>query len=370
MSAANRQPPRVTQSDDTRSVRIVDVHVRPYRLPLHRPWVAAAGTMPVRLGSLLRLTMADGMAGWGDCAPLPSSGEAGYRRTLDELRALADHCVGANIDAALGRLHAVTCSEVRWALETAVLDAQARRQGLPLYQFLGGSPVDGVRANAALGPLDGDCAHRAQRAIEKGFLIAKIKVGIESTQIEAKLLRHVVDATSGKVQLRLDANRAWQTDEAERFLDAISDLPIDGVEEPLATPTIDALRHLQAKRTFPIAVDESLPALGADRLLAARAVRRLVIKPARMGSLTSTLQLAKRACSAGIEVVLTSVVDTSIGVIATAHLGAVLPDRLTHGIATLDWLVEDVATAPSIVAGKMRLLPDAGLGLVPWGAAP
>jgi len=325
--------------------------------------------MPVRFGNLLRVTTADGIAGWGDCAPLPSSGEEGYRRTVDELGALAERCVGESIHAALGRLHAITCSEVRWALETAVLDAQARRQGLPLYRFLGGTPVDGVRANAALGPLDGGCAHRALRAFEKGFLIAKIKVGIESPQVEATLLRHVVDATSGKLRLRLDANRAWQADEAERFLDAISDLPIDGVEEPLATPTVDALRHLQAERTFPIAVDESLPALGADRLVAASAVRRLVIKPARMGSLTSTLQLASRACSAGIEVVLTSVVDSSIGVTATAHLAAVLPHRLTHGIATLDWLLEDVATPPSIVAGKMRLSPDAGLGLVPWAAA-
>ena len=83
------------------------------------------------------------------------------------------------------------------------------------------------------------------------------------------------------------------------FLDAISDLPIDGVEEPLATPTVEALGRLQRGLAFPIAVDESLPALGADALLAAGAVRRLVVKPARLGGIAVTLRLAEKARAAG-----------------------------------------------------------------------
>ena len=62
---------------------------------------------------------------------------------------------------------------------------------------------------------------------------------------------------------------------------------------------------------------------------------------------------------------MTSVVDSAIGVTAAAHLAAALPAGPAHGLATLEWLAEDVATPPSIVAGKLQLAPGAGLGVIP-----
>ena len=48
----------------------------PYCLPLKRPWVAASATLTERRGALLKLADAEGRIGWGDCAPLPSGGNA------------------------------------------------------------------------------------------------------------------------------------------------------------------------------------------------------------------------------------------------------------------------------------------------------
>ena len=46
----------------------------PYCLPLRRPWQTSQGSLSKRRGSLLRLRTADGLTGWGDCAPLPEFG--------------------------------------------------------------------------------------------------------------------------------------------------------------------------------------------------------------------------------------------------------------------------------------------------------
>ncbi|MDD5249775.1 MAG: o-succinylbenzoate synthase [Rhodocyclaceae bacterium] len=346
-------------------MRIAAIRLQPYRLPLVRPWVAAAATLAVRSGMLVCVATADGIVGWGDCAPLPSSGADGHRRAFDELAAFAGSCTDAAMDDVLARLAGAACPEVRWALETALLDARARQQDLPLYRWLGGRETDGVPTNAALGPLDDDCPRRAQLALAQGFALAKIKVGIADADVEAGRLRELVGATGGRLSLRLDANRAWNESIAERFLQSVADLPIDGVEEPLATPTVAQLARLQSALPFAIAVDESLPALGADRLLGAGAVRRLVVKPARLGGLLATLQLAEKARRAGIEVVLTSVVDSAVGVTAAAHLAAALPAGATHGLATLDWLAADVAPRPALVGGRLLFGPGAGLGVVP-----
>jgi L-alanine-DL-glutamate epimerase-like enolase superfamily enzyme len=75
--------------------------------------------------------------------------------------------------------------------------------------------------------------------------------------------------------------------------------------------------------------------------------------------------LARRAQRAGIEVVLTSVVDSAIGVAAAAHLAAAIAPAIAHGLATSTWLAEDVATALPIVAGVLRLADLPGLGIEP-----
>lgn len=327
------------------------VQLHPYRLPLRRPWVAASATLTERRGWLLELTIDDGITGWGDCAPLPSSGEAGLTRCFAALERSATTCAASDNDP----------PEVRWAFETALFDIEARRRGLPLARLLGAESI-AVPVNAALGPLDDGCAERARAAVAQGFAIGKIKVGIAPVAEELARLLELAASLNGSLRLRLDANRAWPAHDAERILTAIADLPIDGVEEPTAAPNCAGLARLQAAVPFPLAVDESLPMLGVDDLLSSRAVRRFVIKPARIGGITPTLVLAKRAREAGVEVVLTSVVDSAIGVTAAAHLAAALGGP-THGLATSGWLAEDVAAAPPIENGEMLLSEAPGLGL-------
>ncbi len=370
-------------------MRIAAARLRPYLLPLVRPWVAASATLVERRGMLVGIALGDGVTnrgngatnwgdcvtGWGDCAPLPSSGESGQARAFAGLAAATGDLPGRTIDDALAGLAAIPCPEVRWALETALLDAKARRLGLPLFQLLGGDGDSGgggpnaVPINGALGILDEGCAARAEAALARGFGVAKVKLGVFTTDVEIAGLRAVARRTGGRLRLRLDANRAWSEAEAIAVLDAVAGLPIDGMEEPLAAPTVGALARLQDRYDFAIAVDESLPALGADLLLRGPAVRRLVIKPARLGGMAATLRLAARARAAGTEVVLTSVVDSAIGVTAAAHLARALPRPAVHGLGTLEWLAADVAPPPLSAGGTLVLPQGAGLGLSPSAPA-
>jgi o-succinylbenzoate synthase len=343
-------------------MRIVAAHLHPYTLPLKRPWVAARAVLHERRGMLLALTGADGITGWGDCASLPSAGNAA--QILAALTALAQALPGVEHDAALAL--DVSFPEVRWALETALFDLAARRRGVPLAVHLGAQNFTGnVKVNAALGALDGHTAQRAVAALAQGYASAKIKVGVGSIDDELVLLHEIHSATAGRLRLRLDANRAWGESEAQCFLNAIASLPIDAVEEPLAQPTLPQLHALQQALPYAIAVDESLPQFGSVALLAAGAVRRLVLKPARIGGIIASCELAAQAQAAGMEVVLTSVVDSAVGVAAAAHLAAAVAPDLAHGLATLDWLAADVAPAPLLRDGRLWLGAAPGLGFSP-----
>lgn len=348
-------------------MRIAEVRVHPYSLPLVRPWMGASATMARRKGALVAVVTGGGVTGWGDCAPLPSSGDAGLSSALAALARAASDLPAADLTTAHEAITGLACPEARWALETALLDAEARTAGLPLARHISARATDCVAVNAALGPLDTGCITRARQALEQGYGFAKVKVGVGTVAGEIIALREIVAATGGRLRIRLDANRAWSESQARELLMAICDLPIDGVEEPLADPTPRRLAALQAMLPFPIAVDESLAALGLAPLVEHRSIRRLVIKPARFGGFRNVLAIAGQCAGSGIELVLTSVVDTAVGVTAAAHLAAALPRPAVHGLATSAWLAEDAAPPPVIVAGELRLPSGAGLSIEPFG---
>lgn len=388
-------------------MRIAAARLVPYRLPLKRPWVAAATVLHERQGCLLVVESADGCSGRGDCAPLPSSGPAGHARVFAALAALVETLPGQD-DASVA-VDAAAPPELRWALETALADIAAQRADLPLALYLSGSagdlpkaqtarhagatpprldarsahvipppvregPREGgqnlgagdtalrVPVNAALGALSDDCLVRATTALAQGYAFGKLKLGVGPVEDELARLRELHAAAPG-LRLRLDANRAWSDADARRFLAAIVDLPIDAAEEPLAQPTAASLAALQRELPFAIAVDESLPSLGAEALFAAGAMRRLVLKPARIGGIAATRALVARARDAGVDTVLTSVVDSAVGVTAAAHLAAAISPGLAHGLATLDWLAADVAEPPPLRDGALWLADAPGLGL-------
>jgi o-succinylbenzoate synthase len=315
---------------------------------------------------LIGVATEDGDVGWGDCAPLPSSGEAGHARAFAALRTAAQGLRGQTVEAALSLLGGLASAEARWAAETALLDLSFRNRGIALRRGFKSDAVDQVKVNAAIGPLDQGCRARAEAARAQNFAVAKIKVGVRSVEDEARLLRDLAQQ-NGFLRLRLDANRAWSEKDARKFLAAVADLPIDGVEEPLAQPTSAGLRRLQNEVPFAVAVDESLFELGAERLFAERPVRRLVLKPARIGGFGATVRLAERAGGCGMDVVVTSVVDSAIGVCAAAQLAAALGGGQVHGLVTGAWLDQDVATPLLIQAGELTLPEGPGLGLVPDG---
>jgi o-succinylbenzoate synthase len=367
----------------------------PYRLPLRRPWRTARGLCEVRAGWLVQAE-ADGFTGFGDCAPLPEVGTETAEQAERRLRHWCERA-GAGAEALLAALAAgaVATPAADCAVETALLDLTARRDAVPLRRLLAADALDRVAVNAMLGAAATLEPVEVERAVAAGFRVLKLKVGTAGIDIELPRIRAAAALLPPGASLRLDANGAWDAALAARWIDALSGLPIDCIEEPLAEPDAAELARLQAAAPFSLALDESLGRLGSafvgsdqrasPGMAVARGagdagfrsstqptglavgamdprhlpVRRLVLKPAVLGGLRRTLGLAARAQAAGHEVVVTTVVESAAGLWATAQLAAATGSPLAHGLATAAWLASDLGTPPAIEDGAIRL-PDVG----------
>lgn len=185
-----------------------------------------------------------------------------------------------------------------------------------------------------------DAATAADIVVRSGCSTAKVKVA-ERGQGPAHDLRRVaaVREAIGDGKVRIDANGAWDVDTAVARITELDRFDLEYVEQPVAS--LDDLRRVRERVGVPIAADESLRS-AADPLDVIRsgAVDVVVIKVQPMGGIRRTIELAAEA---GIPVVVSSALESSIGMYSGVLAAASLPDP-SHacGLGTVSLLADDV----------------------------
>ncbi len=195
-----------------------------------------------------------------------------------------------------------------------------------------------------------------------GCTTAKVKVAERGQSLTDDLDRvaAVRDVMGPAGRVRIDANGAWSVDDATDALHRLAAYDLEYAEQPCAT--VDELREL--RRTLArngidvkIAADESIRK-ASDPLRVAReeAADLVVVKVAPLGGVRHALDVVQ-ACA--LPAVVSSALDTSIGIAAGVALAAALPE-LPHacGLGTVALLDGDVAD-PSLVPVGGVLLPGA-----------
>jgi len=211
---------------------------------------------------------------------------------------------------------------------------------------------DAVPVNVTVPATDPDRAHAIVTA--GGCRTAKVKVAEHGQALADDLARveAVRDALGPGGLVRVDANGAWDVDEAVRAIAAIDRAAggLEYVEQPVAR--VEDLAVVRRRVDVPIAADESIrraedPYLVRD--LEAADVAVLKVQP--LGGVRACLRIAE---DIGLPVVVSSAVESSVGIAAGVALAAALPE-LHHacGLATVQLLRDDVAVAPLLPVDGM-----------------
>ena len=259
-------------------MKITAIDLERLALPLSPPFDAAWDPDPrTRFdATLVRVHTDEGVTGI-------ASGD-----TMDGFEAFAHLFIGRD-PLALGA-HARTLETIAfhagryWPLEAALWDLAGRALGVPVATLLGGAR-DRIPAYASLGELrpPEQRAEDAHALVQAGFRAVKVRVARERIAEGIATVGAIRDAVGGDLQIMVDLNQWWRMagdiapgldpQGAGRVIDALSDLGIVWVEEPLAGDDLDGMRMLrettgtriaggEMARTF----DELRRALDADAL--------------------------------------------------------------------------------------------------------
>ena len=150
----------------------------------------------------------------------------------------------------------------------------------------------------------------------------------------------------GKV--RVDANGLWDVGQAEQMLTALAEFDLEYAEQPCAS--LGELAELRKRIGVPVAADESIRrAEDPLEVQAAGAADIVVLKAQPLGGVRAALRVAAQC---GLPVVVSSAVDTSVGLAAGVALAAALPSlEYACGLATMSLLAGDVTADPLAEAG-------------------
>lgn len=306
-------------------MRIVDVRVAPLDLALEEPFEISLGTQTVAENVLVALETEDGTIGYGEGSPIaPVTGET-QAGAVATARAAGDLLEGEDLAD-----HRVRVRELReafpgavsttLAVETALLDAYCRIQGVPLAALFGGTPAP-VETDLTIPIVEPDAARETARgAVDRGFDHLKVKTGSDVIA-DVERVAAVREGAPG-TEIKVDANQGWTPAETVRFADDCADRGIDLalIEQPVRADDVAGLARTRDVVSVPIAADEAVftPA-DAIRIVREDAADVINLKLGKSG-LLGARDIVAVAEAANLELMIGCMLESAIGIHAAAHI--------------------------------------------------
>ena len=343
-----------------------EIEVIPYSLPFREPYVTARGELNEREMILVRIR-GEGLEGLGETTALTLRGGAGIDRIAAEIRercwpALLDGGVDRNrIWSAIARCRNRGASaQAVAAVDIALHDLVGRASGDPVWRLLGASEANPVVCNATLPAANpGPTRRLAEEWRSQGFRTFKLKMGLAGDVTQVATVRQTL---GDEIAIRVDANGAWDVNDAAERLGALANHAIELAEQPVGT--FEQMVELRQRVEVRIAADESLvSAFDARRARDLQACEVAAVKVAKVGGLGAALEIAEVMPS-----YLSSALEGPVGIAAAAHAVQALRFRggdagVAHGLAT-ERLFSASIGAGLVAEGDQLIVDDRpGLGV-------
>ncbi|MDV6377294.1 dipeptide epimerase [Sporosarcina sp. GW1-11] len=303
--------------------------------PLRKPFITALRTVHTVQSVVVKITADNDMIGWGEAVPthvITGDSLGGIRYAIDHI--LAPVLIGQDLtrrERIFDRMHRVTIgnTSAKAAVDMALYDLLGQYCGLPVSRLLGGYRKALVTDLTVSIGTPNEMADEAAEHVAKGFTTLKVKMGTGNFHEERERIRAIRQRVGPKTIIRLDANQGWKPKEAIRIIRRLEDdgFDIELIEQPVAAHDIEGLSEVTKSTSTLIMADESMfSAVDARKLLALRVVDVLNIKLMKSGGIHEALKINALAESYGVECMVGSMMETSIGVTAAAHLAASQPN--------------------------------------------
>ncbi len=353
---------------DAKKLKITDVEIFLFDVPLVSPFRIAIGEMTAANDLLIRIHTDQGVSGVGEACPFPPITGETQATNAAAAKAIRDMIIGKDplaIDDLLRLIGPIVHSNPSTvaAFDMALFDILGKVAGLPLFRLLGGTKnVFETDITTGLDTLENMVAEAKGHA-EKGYKTLKVKVGLDPDEDYAHL--EAIRRTVGpQVAIRIDANQGWTVPQAVYALKKMAPLAIQFCEQPVLASDTAGLKAVRAQSPIAIMADEALfgPA-DAIKLIRAEACDTFNIKLMKAGGMLNSIRIAHIADAANVRCMVGCMLETRLGLTAAAHVVASQANIIYADLdGNTDQVGDPIVDGITAQAGTLTLPEKPGLG--------
>jgi len=265
-----------------------------------------------------------GITGVGECSAFPMIVGETQGTCFEMARDFAAIWKGkdaTDIDGRLDELdlYAAGNYTAKSAFDMLLYDLAAKRAGMPLYQFLGGTRRS-ITSDLTIG-IDTPQA-MAAKALEytrRGVTMIKVKIGKQPVE-DVERVKQIREAVGPESELRPDANQGWTFDEAAYALKAMEQYDIRFCEQPMRKWDDELLPELCRVSPVAIMADESVYTHhDVKRIIRNRAASYVNIKFAKSGGIREAIKINEVAELNGVQCMIGSMLESRLALSANVH---------------------------------------------------
>jgi o-succinylbenzoate synthase len=292
---------------------------------------------------LVELVLEGGVRAWGEGAPFPA-----FNGETQEIALAACGRAGPRLEGQdVNDTHALSerireaCSgspSARCAIETAIVDARARLEGLSLRAMLGGAEWS-VVTDMTITTGTVEEAEQEARAFS-AFSTLKVKVGGGPIDRDIARLR-AIRAARPDARLLVDANAGFSVDEAVYFAAGVAELKIALFEQPVAPGDWEALAEVRKRTGLRIAIDESVTQAEDVTVAKRRGATDAVNVKIMKSGIFEALRIIERTREEGLDRMIGGMVETRLAMGTSACIAAGIGGFAFVDLDTPLFLAED-----------------------------
>ncbi len=351
-------------------MKIARVELTPSVMRKEDPkWRFALGANPTTEGFIVALHSDDGVTGYGYASATPHMGatSGSLDAALKRFEPLLIGRDATKIEETLAALdrELQANNQAKAAVDCALHDLNARAQGVPLVELLGGEVRDEVPILRILGLKTPDeMAVQAQKLVARGYRYLKIKLEGD-VELDVARVRAIRGKVGDDIHLTVDANQSYSVEDAIRALSRMAEFNIDLAEQPVKADYFAGLKSVTDSVAVAVEADESANSLEAVmRLVSDHVVDAVSLKIPKLGGLRNTLAAARICEAGGIRYRMGAAVGSRLLSAQAMHLAAALP-RMDYAceLGEFDRLLDDPFEGIEIQDGRLKLPQGPGSGV-------
>ena len=233
----------------------------------------------------------------------------------------------------------VNFPSIRFGLEMALLSSLNIGSNI-LYPsaFTNGNAAIKINGLIWMGT-NAEMFQQIEKKLQEGFTCLKLKIGAINFEEEVSLLQYIRDNFSANIlELRVDANGAFNVNEASEKLKLLSNFNLHSIEQPIKAQQHIAMASLCTSTPLPIALDEELIGINSFKekrnLLEIIKPQYIILKPSLLGGFSACEEWISLANELNIGWWVTSALESNLGLNAIAQWTYTLNNNMPQGLGT------------------------------------